>query len=204
MAEGDTVELPATACTSDDNNTEPQSDLPEAKVKGPQSPATELELGDAREPLNPPQSSITPVSSIPAEEKHGTGDGTDVQVANSMPMILPTNIGVRVLLKEIKCLAHRVEFVETVVEPLKRYDEPPSADGNTAATVQQSSRQPAVHDQGPGGVVGMTHELKQSIKESAELIRTINGDFSRLGEKLNEWIPVVDRKVIQLPRCTDT
>ena len=46
----------------------------------------------------------------------------------------------------------------------------------------------------------MTHEVKQSIKESAELIRTINGeingDFSRLGEKLNERIPVVDRKVI--------
>ena len=49
-------------------------------------------------------------------------------------------------------------------------------DGGTG-TVAQSGRQPAV---------GMTHELKQSIKESAELIRTVNGDFSWLGEKLNE------------------
>lgn len=186
MAEGDTIELPATACTSDgDNNTEPQSDLPEAKVKGPQSPATELELGDALEPLSSPQSSTTSVSWIPAEEKHGTEDGTDVQVASSI--VLPTTDigGVRVLLKEIKDLARRVKFVEDVVEPLKRYDGPPSADGNTAAT-----------GQGPGGAVGMTHEVQQSIKESAELIRTINGDFSRLGEKLNEWIPVVERKVI--------
>ena len=56
--------------------------------------------------------------------------------------------------------------------------------------VPQSGRQPAV---------GMTHELKQSIKDSAELIRNINGDFSRLGEKLNDWIPVVDKKVITKP-----
>ena len=188
MAEGDTVELPAVSCTSDDHNVElePQSDLPLAKVNA--LSVAELQLGDSREPLSsPPQSDngITPVPIIPAEEKHVTGDGTDVQVASSM--VLPTNIGVRVLLKEIKCLAHRVEFVEAVVEPLKRHDGAPAVDDGTAADAQLSAgRQPAV---------GMTHELKQSIKESAELIRTINGDFSRLGEKLNEWIPVVDKKV---------
>ena len=66
--------------------------------------------------------------------------------------------------------------MEAVVEPLKRHDGAPESDGGTG-TIAQSGRQPAV---------GMTHELKQSIKESAELIRTINGDFSRLGEKLNE------------------
>ena len=188
MAEGDPIELPAASCTSDDHNVElePQSDLPLSKVNA--LSVAELKLEDAREPLSsPPQSnnSITPVPiSIPAEEKHAAGDGTDVQVASSI--VLPNNIGVRVLLKEIKCLAHRVEFVEAVVEPLKRHDGAPAVDDGTAADAQSAGRQPAV---------GMAHELKQSIKESAELIRTINGDFSRLGEKLNEWIPVVDKKV---------
>ena len=101
MAEGDTVELPAVSCTSDDHNVEPQSDLPLAKVNP--SPVAELKLGDAHEPRSPPESDsgITPVPIIPTEENHGAHayDSTDVQVASAGIMVLPTNIGVRVLLK---------------------------------------------------------------------------------------------------------
>ena len=183
MAEG---ELAAITYASDDRSS--GSNLPLAVPVNP-SPATGLELGDDREPVGPPcEGSITPVLPSPTEERH---DGTDVQVASNT--IFPTNIGVRVLLKEIKCLTHRAEFLETVVEPLKRQDE--SAADESSKPNPESSKQPA---QGQGGV-DIARELKQSIKESAELIRVINSDFSRLGEKLNEWVPEMYKKVSMIP-----
>lgn len=185
MAEG---ELAAITYASDDRSSESNlpTNLPLVPVNP--SPATGLELGDDREPIGPPcEGSITPVLASPTEEERR--DGTDVQVA---PMF-PTNIGVRVLLKEIKCLTHRAEFLETVVEPLKRQDEAAADESNKPNP--ESSKQPA---QGQGGV-DMARELKQSIKESAELIRVINGDFSRLGEKLNEWVPEMYKKVTTIP-----
>ena len=193
MAEG---ELAAITYASDIDDRSSESNLPTNLPLVPvnPSPATGLELGDDREPIGPPcegstRGSITPVLASPTEEERH--DGTDVQVASNT--IFPTNIGVRVLLKEIKCLTHRAEFLETVVEPLKRQDE--AAADESSKPNSESSKQPA---QGQGGV-DLALELKQSIKESAELIRVINGDFSRLGEKLNEWVPVVYKKVTTIP-----
>ena len=177
-------ELTPASCTSDGRNTE---DLPVNVVRNspqPLSTAAELELGDTRESLSPTETSITPGLIDPIEDKGGPPDVT------SDTSLLPTNIGVRILLKEIDSLKHRVEVVKTVVEPLKRYDG--VAGGGSPESIRQNNIQPAAT---PHNGAGMTHELKQSIKESAELIRTINGDFSRLGEKLNEWVPVVDKKV---------
>lgn len=191
MAEG---ELLITTRTSDNHDGE----LQEPRSNGNHSSdATELdELGDSREPLSPPENGITPVLMTPTEEKHGAGEGIGLQVAPTMIYTVPTtNIGVRVLLKEIETLAQRAAFLKTEMEPLKRYDDA-TADDSAETIPQSSSTQPGVHDQSQlGGDVDVTQELKQSIKESTELIRTISGDFSRLGEKLNEWIPVVDKKV---------
>ena len=155
----ETATLSSSLCTSDDRNIEPHGKNPVG-----------IELGDEREPLapSPAEGSIVPVLTAPTEEKSGTGAVSG--------MILPSNtIGVRVLLKEVNCLAHRVEVVEAVIEPLRRACE--------AATVGSLSSTQSVH------IVDMSPELKQSIRESTELIRSINSNFSRLDEKLNEWVP---------------
>lgn len=187
VAYSNEIESSVTTCTSDGlgGNPEPQpSATPLANVESdPSSGAAGLKLGDAREPLSAPpeappiegtsEGSITPMG--PTEEN------TDIYTTNST-CVLPQDemlpIGVQVLLREVSCLSHRVAFVEAVVEPLKR------------GTIQQQSgsQQPAMARE-------LDSDLKQLIKDSAELMRVINGNFSRLGEKLHEWIPLMGGKV---------
>ena len=194
-SESDEIELTAaTTCTSrsDDHNTR-SSNVPLVEVNHPESVsmAEVSPLGDSREPLSPAvEGSITPMAMIAStEEKHLNTDVTS-------SMVLPTgDIGVRLrsLLKEMNMfkarLKDRTEAVETAVEPLRRYDGA-AVDGGSieAISSRSTSMQPAVESH-------MTPELKQSIKDTAELIRTLNGDLDRLGEKLSEWIPLVDKKV---------
>jgi len=193
MAENDEIESTPALCTSDVRNTEPQFDHNShglsAVVRNNPPPlsAAELELGDDRESLSPFETNVTPGSIIPTED---TG-GTDPDVTSDT-CLLPTNIGVRIFLREIERLTKRVGVVETVVEPLKRYDG--AVAGASSESTRQEPKENVIHKHIPRDG-GMTHEVEQSIKESAELIRTINDNFGRLGEKLNEWVPVVNKKV---------
>ena len=190
MSDSNEIELTATTWTSDDpHNIGSQPNVLPVEVNP--SVSTEeaaVGLGDSREPLSPAvEGSITPVAMgmiVPTEEKlthmHARTDAT------SGMMVIGGNVGVRVFLKEISCLTARTEVVKAVVEPLRRYDG--AATDSSTETIPAQRIQPAVASQ-------MAPELKQSIKETAELIRNINGDFDKLGEKLSAWIPLVDKKV---------
>ena len=183
--DSDEIELTANTCASDDRHnigSQPNA-VPPVEVNSSVSTAEAVGLGDSREPRTPSvEGSITPVTTtiIPTEEElthmHARTDMTSGMVTGA-----GGNVGVRVFLKEISCLTARTEVVKTAVEPLRRYD-------GVATIPAQAGMQPAVESQ-------VTPELKQSIKETAELIRNINGDFDKLGEKLSAWIPLVDKKV---------